>query len=274
LSSIVISLHALLAKADAVMSALISRVGSGTTLILISVVVGILLVIAYGKVSFQLRLKSIKRKIFASIFEVIVFRHAPSLTLASQARLVGYGLGYICLAIPPILILAIPSIFILAQLNSWFGYEPISIGKSVIMTATLDSDSAEGVQLQHGDEITATEPLWDKKERQLSWRIEPQRAGSLPLQIIAPGSLQVPISIIAASNAAISPIYSTGFTDNLLYPQHLVSRTALQRISRIEIRYPSRAISWAGMELAWLWWFLIVSILSGMIGARLFKIEL
>jgi hypothetical protein len=253
----------------------LAGLGSTAALIIISIVCGSILAIAYGKLVSQERLRAVKRDISSGMLEVILFRHNFKLAVASQFRMLIGGLKYFLLAIPPILILAIPSIFLLSQLNSWFGYAALGPGESVLVRADLTSSTdLNSVSLASQENVKIVGPLHDQSNNELFWRVEPKEEGLYSLNFSAPNGSAVPVLLSADSKLRrVTPLVSTHASDRLFFPTGENIKLPSE-LSKLEIIYPARSLKFLGFHSNWIVLFLIFSIAGGYFAAKVVGVEL
>ena len=256
---------------------LISSLPQQLSLILVAAVFGILLVPVYGRVSPQRQIAQAKKRIFAALFESVIFRRSSALSLKAQAKMGFNGLKYFCLAIPPILILAVPCLIVLAQCNLFFGLRGISPGIPTLVVAHLaDSSDPKNVSLSSVAGIDISGPVRDLQQSEVAWRIVVSETfkESLEAPIITlaaeAGTLSFPLQI-GDTNRKVYPLNSASFLDNLFYPTDLKTPPW---IKSLEVRYPERTLNYGSFSTHWVLLFLVVSIISGYIASKFLGVEL
>ncbi len=252
----------------------LAALGPAMSLAILSLVVGVALALLYGKVSFQTKLREVKRRIHAGMLEAVLFRHDTKLALKAQGRMLAGGVHYFLLAIPPLLILALPCIFILGQFNSWFGYEAPVPGQSIVVRAKL-ADSAVTPKLHsRSEDFQVLGPLRAARDKEVLWRLSPLTSGNHEITLdAAPGSALVVEIPSGTGLSKIEPIRSEALGDRLLYPSSQSGRLP-PGISALEILYPERSILFFGYHTHWIVPFLLVSLLGGFVAARAVGVEL
>ena len=248
-------------------------------LLAVSIVSGTLLVFIYGLVSNQGALKRVKKRIAAGIYESVLFRHDLALSLKAQAGMLWGGVKYFALAIPPLAILLIPSLVILAQLNLRYGARPIGFSESALVKVDLQNDEAlfETELLSDDSEIKITPPLRDLDSNSVTWRINaPDKIGSNTHNLkLVVGGIGANKQVFIGKQPDILPAEAyTSKWWQFLYPGATVAPELKSRVNSISIIYPEQEYELAGVSLHWLVVFAIVSILAGLLASRVFKIEI
>jgi len=246
-------------------------------LLLISILSGIILLLVYGKVSNQAGIKSTKRRIYSYVLESVLFRHDLNLSLKAQGNMFLAGFKYFVLAVPPILIMMIPCLLILAQLNLRYSSQPLKNGDSSIVSLTLDSDQKLfETSLIAPEGISVTPPLRDLDNNSISWRLNitnpPRESKEIQINI---GSETVSKPLILEQNSTKIP--SKTFSDwwwSFLYPGDSIARSMQGMVKEISISYPERSYNIFGIKMHWLVVFIIISLLSGIVGSKIFKVEI
>lgn len=248
-------------------------------LTLVSVVAGVILVVVYGKVSNQAGLKRVKKGISAGIFESVIFRNDIRTCLKAQAGMLLGGCRYVGLAVPPLLILLIPSLFILAQLNARYGARALQPGESTIVSVAIpDEDALFETTLSAPKGFAVTPPLRDLDAQTVTWRVD------VPASLATTGKTTLTVSINGAKSdyplyigeqPTVLPTEShTSAWWQVLYPGADFPATLKQYAQSISITYPEQVVALGGVSMHWLVLFAVVSIVAGLIGSKIIGIEI
>ncbi len=241
-------------------------------LVFISVISGFILVFLYGRLSNQKALRRVKDTIYGALLEAVLFRSHPSTALCAQARMFVSGGKYFLLAVPPIFVLSIPCIIIMAQLNLRYGHLPLASGKTAIVSATAASEIAlEKISLETGPGISVeTPPVRIAGEKKAYWRVRAVEEGSWPARI--GGETALPL--YAGTRAHVVPeLRTSSWWWEILYPG-VEALPGQGELKEIEVSYPEAGYSLLGFNTSWIVIFIVVSILGGIIWSRLWGIEI
>jgi hypothetical protein len=248
-------------------------------LLAVSVISGIMLLYIYGLVSNQGALKRVKKRITAGIYESVLFRHDLALSLRAQAGMLLGGARYFALAVPPLAILLIPSLVILAQLNLRYGARPLSLNEPALVTVNFKNDEAlfETELTSTDSEIKITPPLRDLDSNSVTWRITAPKetnSNTHTLKLVVNG-IVVEKEIFVGKQPEILPAESHTFPWwQFFYPGETVAPELKSLVQSISIAYPDQEHRVAGVSLHWLVVFAIVSIASGLLASRILRIEI
>ncbi len=245
----------------------------------ISVIAGAILVVIYGRISNQAALKRVKRGIAAGIYESVLFRHDLRTSLRAQASMLFGGVRYFALAVPPLIVLLLPSLVILAQLNLRYAARSLQSGEHAIVSVNLkDEDALFATELISNDNfLRVTPPLRDLDASRVSWRVDAVGA--------ATKELPTTLALVVNGVQAEQPIF-TGMQPDILptsqhslswwqflYPGASVPMELRSEVRDITVGYPELVLRVAGIEVNWLLLFAAVSILSGLVVSKVAGIE-
>ena len=211
----------------------------------------------------------IRNRIFAHLLELRLFAAEPGLIWKAQKSLIVDNLRFCALMLPPVLILALPMAWVLLQLDSIYGFEPVAIGKSAIVTAQLGSETKQEDQnssLAAPGILVETPPVRSLKDRQVSWRIRAAAPASGSLRLTLRGTPVEKTIAAGRETTFLSRRRDRSLWSFLLHPEE--RRIPTDDVSWVEIDYPKADIHLLGLELPWIIWFLIVSSLSALVSVR------
>ena len=247
-------------------------------LLAISIVAGIILVYIYGKISNQAALKRVKKRITAGIYESVLFRHDLPTSLRAQGGMLLGGVRYFGLAVPPLIVLLIPSLVILAQLNLRYGARALQPGEHAVITVNLaNEDALFSTELSAQDAtVQVTPPLRDLDAQSISWRVDASKAqATSPATLaLAVNGVQVNEPLFTGQQPAVLPTAQhTSPWWQLLYPGASLPQELRSQVRSITVTYPEQELSVAGITVHWLLLFVVVSIVAGLVASKAIGIE-
>ncbi len=261
-----------------VLSALVSGVLSPfsglnamITLIPVSVLVGVGMLWIFGHTSNQEAIRKVKNRLQAHLYEMRLFTDEPRLIWKAQWGLLIANARYLGLMLAPALVASVPMILLFAQLESFYGLTPLVAGRDAIITVQMKDGGGPAPALRVPEGIVVESPaIRVEQGRQFSWRIRAERPVAGELQFIfreqTPNqtSDQTVTKSIRVGNGPqyISKRRVSSLLDLLWYPAE--GRLPAGPVDWIEIRYPSATVHALGMDLHWLIWLLLVSMLSAL----------
>ena len=244
-------------------------------IVAVSVVMGVLLVILYGQCSAQAALKKVKRRIYGALLESVLYRRDLLVSLRAQGSMLRSAFVYFLLAIPPLIVLAIPCILVLAQLNMRYNARPLRIGESALVRVEVsDASTLDRVRLETPAQLNASPALRISQPPQVWWKLTGKESGA-PVATILVNDVPIAQTSVFVQNQPMKFLsrLSTNWITALLYPDS--SEVSLQSspLQSIEISYPPAQYRLLGIEAHWLVLFFVISLLSGLVAAKVLKIE-
>ncbi len=258
--------------------------GEAGALVVISIVLGVVLVLIYGKISFQKKVAATKRDITANIMESVLYRHSLSIALTAQLKALGGALKYAGLAIPPLIILALPVLFVLGQLYPVFAVRALKSNEQAIVTAVLKKSASSSIDSLNLTATAGTEvlpPVRILSKNELTWRITagadaPEKSGSLEFKSGESALLSLPLNAQqiwrGTGYESLSSAWLTG-APVLANPAGGDPRPA-DVFESIKVTYPENSIPWLGLHWNWLVLFFVVSLVAGLVAGKIAKIEI
>lgn len=248
-------------------------------MIFISLLTGLFMLLVFRFTSNQEGIREVKDKIKAHLLELRLFKDSFSVSIRAQGNILRYNLKYIGYSAKPMLVMIVPLILIITQLNLWFGYQSLSPGERVIVKVKLkEGINPLGIKLSiapsQGLEIE-TPPLRIEEEREIDWRLRADEEGKKDLVVIIDGEKQSKkLAISQKSLCRLSPSrVSKGILAQLLSPGEppLPSDSPIEAI---EVGYPSKNMNLLGWHIHWLIVYFALSIIFGFSLKGLFKVEI
>lgn len=230
---------------------------------LFSVLLGAVLAIVFGWISPQARVKAVKRKIGAAILEAILYRHDTRVSLNAQGRLLGLASWYLLLAVPPIVVLMLPTLFFMGHLNELFGYRLPGVGERMLVVA--QAEKMPSVDLQTSGSLAATPALHIPSENSVVWRLDRTNADAATLSIVSAASERTSFDLFGTR---LSPLVSSHWWQRLLFPATAAPALPASLV-QVSFGFPARYFRFVGHDFSWITIFLILSLVSGYITARL-----
>jgi len=229
---------------------------------------GILMVWIFGKVSNQDAIQRTRERLSAELIALRLFKDDLRVFFGIQYQVLVWTLRYLRHSLVPMLILMVPTILILIQLNLHYAVRPLGIGETSLVKVKLRDPAA----LDRGTEITLQAPPSLKIETQgvrigelkeIAWRIRGISTGRFDL-IVNDGKTSVTKKVAVGGPLEGVSSLRTGahWLTNLLYPGEapIPNKSAIESI---EILYPELAIPFLGWRMNWLILFFVLSLVFG-----------
>jgi hypothetical protein len=227
------------------------------TLVPVSVLATLATILVFRRWSDRQAIQRTTNRMLAHVMEFRLFVDEPALILRAQRDLFAENWHLLLLLLRPSLILTIPFLVLLGQMDAWYGRAPLPAGEAAIVTAQLRTAHPADLRINAPQGIDVETPgVHVASLNQISWRIRPRVAASGEMQVRGTDATK---SIAAGEGFHyLSEKRSSSLAAFLL---HLNERRLTDpSIAWIELRYPAARI----LGLHWLVWFLLVSIATGM----------
>lgn len=248
-------------------------------MIFVSFLTALLMLCVFRFTSNQSGIRNVKNKIKAHLLELRLFKDSLNISLRAQGNILRYNLKYIGYSAKPLLVMIIPLVLILIQLNLWFGYQSLAPGQRAILKAELDEsqsllDTEFRIEPSSGLEIESP-PLRIEENSEVNWRLLAKQAGIHELSLIINGQTFVKkVAVAQKSLSKISPVkIRRHFIDELFNPGEAPLPGNLP-VKSIEIKYPSNHMNLFGWRIHWIIVYFALSIIFGFALKGVFKVEI
>jgi len=242
------------------------------SLIPLSVLLGMAMLWVFRRTSNQEAIRKVKSELHAHLYEMRLFTDEPLLIWQAQWGLLKANVRYIAMMLVPALVLTIPMVLIFAQLECFYGYAPLEPGQEAIVTVQMKGESGQAPVLRAPAGIAVESPaIRMDKGQQISWRIRALRPVTGDMQFVFPDA-----TVEKSVQAGMGPQYVSerrvsSALDLIWHPAE--SRLPAGPVDWIELRYAAATVHAFGIDLHWLIWLLIFSMVSGLVLKKRFRVS-
>ena len=213
-----------------------------------------------------------KARLMAHLYEMRLFTDEPALIWEAQKGLLTANIRYIGLMLAPVLVMSVPMIVAIAQLECFYGREPLTPGREAIVTVQLKGPALGTAPVLRPPAGIAVETEGVRLDggRQISWRIRAGRPVNGKLQVVFPDR-----TVEKSVDAGAGPRYVSdrrvgSMTGLLWHPAESLLPSG--PVDWIEIRYPEATIQALGLRLHWLVWLVGLSMIAVLMMKRRFGV--
>jgi hypothetical protein len=239
----------------------------------IAVANGLAALWVFARFSDQKRIEIARHKVRAHLYAFRLFVDEPALIFRAQKQLLIWNGHYLALVLVPALVIGIPTLVLLMQLDAVYGRRALAAGESAIVTAHFDiatdlrliSPMLEG----RGVDIE-TPPVRIALEHQVSWRVRAASDASGSVLLSVPTSSASKTVQVGPGLKYISVRRVASFVDWLRFPGE--ARLPAGDVQWIEVSYPDAKIYIFGVGMYWLVWFSIVCLITMLVFRRRFGV--
>jgi len=235
-------------------------------ILFISFVAGIVMLWIFGKVSNQDAIKRIRDRIRGNLIGVRLFQDDIGVLLRLQGTILIDTLRYMKHSLVPMLIMIVPVLLIMIQLNLRFSVRPLAPGETTVLKVRVRDASAlrKGIALDASPGFTVeTPPVRIPSEREVAWRIRAGKAGRYAVKVRLGDEVVEKELVVGGGWTSVSPLRTGGgITQNLLYPGEKPLLSSLM-IESVTVNYPDLDVTVFGFVIHWLVLFFVLSIAFG-----------
>ncbi|MGD8627486.1 MAG: hypothetical protein PVH52_00255 [bacterium] len=246
-------------------------------LIFISVITGAVMLFLFKLTSNQEAMKAVKTRIGAYFLEMRLYKDDVSAVMNSQRRILGANLSYMKLALIPAVVMIVPVILIMVQLNLRYVTDGLMPGDTAMIKVKVAEGTdvmREGVRLSTGPGIEKASPaVRIASLGEADWKIRIKDRGIHDIVVSgASGEMTLPVF----STDRIVPVFTKFKKSSILetiFNPGAPRIPSTMPLESIEIKYPEKSFNWGFFSLSWMWSFLIISMLFGVVLKFIFKVE-
>jgi hypothetical protein len=237
------------------------------SLAVISFLAGILLVWIFGKVSNQSAIERTRNRLSSELIGLRLFKEDLKVFFGIQFQVLMWTLKYLKHSLVPMLILMVPTIVILIQLNLHYGFRPLRIGERALVKVKLRDAAAAGntqITLKAPTNVEIeTPPVHVEQLGEVCWRVRGVTSGEFDLELNDGTTLMGKKMSVGGRLEGVSTMRNgESWLSRLLYPGE-AGIPQKSSFASIEILYPKLDIQLLGWRLNWLLVFLILSLVFG-----------
>jgi uncharacterized membrane protein (DUF106 family) len=248
-------------------------------MVIVSFLTGLLMLVIFRYTSNQAGIKKIKNKIKAHLLELRLYKDSLGLSMKAQGNILLANFKYITHSFKPLLVMIVPVLLILIQMNFWFGYESLKPGEQTLLKVKLEEGydplQTDVVLETNPDIVIETPPLRIEEYGEINWRISSQKSGLHFVNVVVAGN-KIPKTIATDTKplSKLSPIkHRKNFIDELFYPvESPIAKDS--PVKSIEVLYPDKRLSFFGFNMHWLIAYFALSIVFGFSFKGIFKVEI
>lgn len=255
------------------------NLGPWPAMISVALLTGLLMLFIFKHTSNQAGIRQVKNRIKAHLLELRLFKDSLSVSMKAQGQIVRANFKYMGYSLKPLLVMFVPLILILIQLNFWFAYDSLHSGQTALLKVKFEEnislmDTPVEISASEGI-IIETPPLRIEDDNEINWRIRARQKGVHDIVFSISGQeFTKTISVDLKKLSRISPFKTKkSFWKELLYPAESPF-PRLSPIRSIEVTYPSRNMNLFGWRLHWLIVYFALSIVFGFSLKGFFGIEI
>lgn len=246
----------------------------------ISLVTGLIMLVIFKYTSNQKGIRRAKDRIKAHLLEMRLYKDSLAITLKAQGGILRANLRYMSYSLIPLMVMIVPVLLILIQLNFWFNYSPIQTGEPVLLKVKLKREynpmEIDARLLPAPFFIEEVPALRIEEENEIDWRLSFTETGTHSL-ILAIGNDQLEKSVTVGNNSRLQRLSPLRVRRNpyqeILYPAEPPLPPDSPVIS-IEVAYATQGLNLFGLSVHWLIAFFVLSVVFGFSFKGVFGVDI
>jgi len=244
--------------------------------LIISLVIGFLMVLAFGYTSDQKAIHIAKDHLKAHLLALRLFQDQIGVVVRSYGRILLATGNYLRLAFMPLLLVIVPLTLLVVQLDRYLGMMPLPAGHEFLVKAQLSTaDALNDVSLGLPESVRTTAPaVHSVAEKEVAWRVVAARDGDFQINVEYGGNIYSKRVVVGSGLRRLSPIRLRGKFWERIFVSAEPALPDNPVVAGIEVQYPEREIWFAGMEWNWIWLFFMLSLIAGFVFKSMLGIEI
>jgi len=237
------------------------------------------MIFIYKLTSNQAGIRRTKNLIKAHLLELRLYKDSMSTSFKSYGSILWCNLKYVGHALRPMLVMIIPILLVLVQLNAWFGNRSLHEGEQFLLKVKLiDGHNPVQTNLEVAPSSAyevETPALRIEEDREIDWRLRAKDSGLHEIVFSLDGKkIAKTLAVGQKPLIRLSTMKpGSNFWDLAFNPSESALANDLP-IKSIEISYPEARLRFLGINFHWLVAFFILSIIFGFALKGLFKVEI
>ena len=252
--------------------ALLSPLPIWAGLVLLSAVAGLVMLVAFGRLSNQEGIGRAKDDIKANLLSLKLYKDNLRVTFTAQWRLMGAIMRLQGHMLLPVLILSLPMVLALGQMGIRYQWRPLGVGERTTVRLRLGPAYAKGttVELAEPDGFVVEAAVPGGGET--VWRIRGTESGRHTMYFKVNGEIFTKELVVGDRFDRVSVLRPrNSWTSQILHPVES-PLTGQQAAESIEIKYPNRASMVYGADY-WMLTFFVVSMAVALIFRPVFNVK-
>jgi hypothetical protein len=245
----------------------------------VSVVTGVIMLLLFKVSTNQTRLVEAKRRLLGHIYEMGLYQESLRVLFRIQRDLALANLRYLRVTFPALLVIIVPIILIIAQLDARFAHRPFQVQETTLVTAKVAS--AQDALLDQltlsspGGLTVETMPVRDHLEGTATWRIRIEATGDYQLTVAAPGVGNWTKRLYADNGLPrLASTRERATWHQALFNPGEKPLPSDSPLAEITLDLPDRHTRYAGLGMHWLVAFCVFSLLFGIALKDVFKVKI
>jgi hypothetical protein len=245
-------------------------------LVAVACLTGLGMVVAYRYTTNGAAIRRSKDRMQAHLLALRLFQDVPGVVLRAQARLLRASLAYMLHSLPALLVVLVPMVVLLGQLDARLGWRPLRPGESFVLTgrvADVATLTRWSVRVPPGLTL-ATPPVRSTGDRAIAWRLRADTAGTFAPQLLLDGHAFDKAVAVGTDLVPVSPARARADWLAWVWQPAEPPLPSDAPLETIEVTYRRRTLDFGVFEGEWLGPFLVLSLVAALVMKAVLRTEM
>jgi hypothetical protein len=239
------------------------------SLVLLSVVAGVVMMLFFKLASNPEAIKRAKRRVQAQLLALRLFGDEPALVWRAQVRLLTGNVRYIAVMLVPIVAAAIPFVLAYPHLDALYGKAALPVGSETILTVRLKQANSlpqAAPRLDTPAGLKAETPpvrIAEANGGEISWRLRAEGPDTGPVRIHIGDADITKVVQVGHGHGYLDETRPAGTLAWLMSPGE--SPIGGGSIESVHVVYRSQRLAALGLEWPWEAWFIAISVVAALL---------
>lgn len=235
----------------------------------LSLLLAVLMLVLFKAATDQARLVAARRVVTGRIHELGLFQDHLGVLVRIQRDLALANLRYLRRSLPALLVMALPLLVILAQVDARYGYRPLVAGEQALVTVRLDAagaDLLEGIALEAPAGLAVeTAPVRDRRQGTATWRVRAEVPGRHEVTVrLADGRTAGKLVTVGDGAPRLARVRERESLRRLLMNPAEAPLPSGQPVAAVSVALPGRRLAYGPVRVHWLVALGVFSLVGGL----------
>ena len=242
---------------------------AGWAVLVLSVLTGVAMLLIFKAATDQDALVAARRVLTGRVYEMGLYQDHLGVLARIQRDLFTANLRYLRHSLPALLVMLVPMVLILAQMDARFGHRPFRPGETTLVTATLDQDQVGllgGIRLVTPPGVVVeAQPVRDFRGAKVTWRVSVVAEGEHEVEVVLPDGTGATKLVVAGEGAPrLAAVRERESLRRVFLNPAEPPLGGNQPVASIALALPARELVYAGVRTNWLVALIVFSMVFGL----------
>lgn len=244
----------------------------------LSLLLGALMLVLFKAATDQEALVAARRLVTGRVYEMGLYQDHLGVLARIQRDLLAANLRYLRRSLPALLVMALPLVLFLAQVEARYGRRPLAVGERALVTVQLapaDAALLEGVGLEAPAGVSVeTAPVRDRRAGTATWRVRAAAPGRHEVRVVlADGRTAAKDVPVGGGAPRLAAVRERESVRRLLLNPAEPPLPADQPVAAVALSLPERRLAYGPWRVHWLVALGVFSLAGGLALKDLFRVR-